>query len=363
MTIKTPFLTDDGSSGSLRASLSWIVLIAGAAAAAAGFGAIGIPASYLTGPLLWASILGVAGVSIRVPKLPQVVALAVSGCLIGQFIEAQVLRDMVSIWPVVLLFACMTVAMSCSVGLFVGRISGIDTRVSIWGFMPGLAPVMIAMSEERGLDGRMVAVMQLVRYMVVILSILGFGALLTDSMHALPQADAGATPLAYACAALAIAVGIAVAYGLPVIPAGATLAAIFVAGAISASGASAVAMPDWLVHVAFGVIGTQIGLRVTPDLVRAGARAMPWILAGCIVLIALCAGMALILLQISDETLMTTLLATVPGSIDTIGFLAVVSNSTVSFVMTLQTVRLIVLTTAGPIFAEWFAGRFATDTE
>lgn len=336
----------------------WTSLVAAAVLGSEALQRSGLPGAYLLGPLVVAAIFALRGSGLKMPNLPYVFAQATSGCLVGSYIQSSVISDVMSFWPFILISAVMTIVMSILTGVVIGRLTGIDKRLAVWGFMPGLAPIMIAMADERGMDGRQVAVMQIFRLVFVIVAVIGLGSLLHDKAPVAAIAPATPALTALLISLAIIVVGVWAGYRVKFIPAPATLIPIALSGLIAGTGASEVYLPDMLFNAALAIIGLQVGLRLTAQLLRQSLRQLPAIGLGFVILMVLCFGLALILLWIGATDLMSAILSTVPGSIDTIGVLAVANGASVSFVIAVQTVRLVVLTTLGPAIADWFCRRW-----
>jgi hypothetical protein len=343
-----------------RSAAEWAVLALAAGGTGGVLHALGVPAAFLVGPLVVSAVLGTRGMGIRVPTWAMLVAQAVSGCLIGRFMDPSVFSGILAIWPIVLFFALFVIVMSCFLGLAVARVTGLPSQAAVWGFMPGLAAVMIAMSAARGIDSRLVAVMQCTRVILVVLSMVALGAVIGGDGGA-GLAGASGALLPNLPALLAIGAGFAIGRILPRFSFGPTFAALFVAGGCVWAGVDIV-LPFWIIALAFASIGAHVGLRVTPDLARTALRSLPAVVGGAALQILMCALLAVVIVWLTGVDAMSAMLSTVPGSIETIGYLAVVTDAAVPFVMTLQTVRLIGLTTIGPILAETLSRRFAPDT-
>ena len=333
------------------AALQWLVLVG----AGGGFGwalaRLHVPAAAMLGPLVVGAVLAMRGASVRVPVAAHQLAQGIAGCLIALHIEPGVLARTAELWPVIGIFVVLTFAAACVTGFVAGAVTGIDREVAIWGFLPGMAGTVIAIAHERGLDSRMVAFIQILRLMVVI-AVMVVATMALAGPATLPlTGDQPVTLMSGLTAASIALVGLAVARWLPALPAGASLVPLALAAGLSVSGIS-VAMPDWLVAAGFLGLGLQIGLRFTPDLLRTGLRALPAVMVASLLLIALCALSGGLLALIAGVDLMSALLATVPGSIDSIAIIAITSGADVSFVMTLQTVRLFAVALIGPLIAQ-----------
>lgn len=329
------------------AAAQWALLVAGGLLAGGGLQALHVPAGLLLGPLLLGALAGMQGASVRVPRSAHQLAQGIAGCLIALHIDPDVLSRAADLWPVLLVFVVLTFVAACATGAIAAVWTGIDREVSVWGFLPGMAGTVIAIAHERGLDSRMVAFIQILRLMVVIASMV-VAALLLVGPAAAPVAGDAVADLPSTLTSLAVAlVGLAVARWLPMIPAGASLVPLTLAAGLGVAGIN-LAMPGWLLAAGFLGLGLQIGLRFTPELIRTGLRALPALLAASLLLIALCGVSGVLLAWIAGVDLMSALLATVPGSIDSIAIIAIGAHADVSFVMTLQTIRLFAVALLGP---------------
>jgi len=332
-----------------RRRFEWALLLAGGLASGLAMNWVGVPAGLMLGPLALGAVMAHKGAGVRVPRLGLQAAQGVVGCLIATRISTDVFAEIGAIWPVVVIFVALTLAAASVVGFVSGRLTGIDREVSIWGFLPGMAGTVIAMAEDRGLDSRLVALIQMVRLMVVIATMVTVAMLLTGPAAPLAATDpvtAGSTLRVLGLAAL----GVAAARYVPVFPSAASLLPMAAAIVLKLSGFD-MAMPLWLVALGYLAIGAQIGLRMTPDLFAAGLRALPKLIGASLLLMALCAVSGVALALITGQGLMSALLATVPGSVDSIALIAVNSHADVTFVMTLQTLRLFAVALLGPAVA------------
>ncbi len=330
--------------------LQWLILLVFGLAAGIGLTQVHLPAAAMVGPMAVGAVMALQGSSIQVSTFGGRIGQGIAACLIAMNLEAETLRQTVEIWPVVLLFVALTFLAAFATGIVAAGWTRIDHETTIWGFLPGMMSTIIMVAHERGLDSRMVALIQILRLMVVIATMVVVAATISGPAVA-PFAVMGAvTPNSVALVLALSLLGTVVAGYAPFIPAAASLIPLTLATILSLNGVN-LAMPSWLIFLAFWAIGGQVGLRFTADLVRRGIRALPSLLAASLLLVLLCGISGVILSRIAHVDLMSGLLATVPGSIDSIAILALGAGADVSFVMTIQTVRLFAVAIGGPLFA------------
>lgn len=343
-----------------RSSLFAAPLVRWAALALAGLlagqalGLLDVPASLLLGPLCVAAWAGLRGAQMRVGALPHQLAQGVAGCLIGHYMTAEIAGVIGTLWPVVLLFAAMTLGAAFAVGRGVGRWTGLGVETSVWGFLPGMAGAVIALSHERGLDSRLVAFMQITRLVTVIVVMIGVAAVLAAGAEA-AASPAAEDPWGVALALVIAGIGPLAARWVPFLPGPASLAPLAITAGLQASGTAEVALPGWLLAAAYLALGLQVGLRFTPELVGHAVRAAPAVIGGSLALIGLCALSGAALALVAGVDLLTGMLSTVPGSVETIALIAIHSGADVSFVMTMQIARMFAVVLIGPTMARALA--------
>jgi membrane AbrB-like protein len=318
--------------------------------------AAGFPAALLLGPMLSAIVFGVSGAAIRVPKPSFLAAQALIGCLVAHAVNASIVRTLLSDGPLMLAVVGVTVVVSAGVGWFLTRIRLLPGTTAAWGSSPGAAAAMVAMAEEYGADPRLVAFMQYVRVACVALS-----ASLVARVFVGDHGPAGLPAPVGAPDPLAVLVTLAVAAGGSWlgrrlnIPSGAMIGPLVIGATLHATGLASMSLPDWLLALAYAAIGWTVGLRFTRATVRATLYALPGVLGATLGLIALCGLWAFGLTFLLPIDLLTAVLATSPGGLDSVAIIAVGSKADVSFVLAVQTLRLLVVIITGPLVAKWIS--------
>ncbi len=336
--------------GTLAKPAQWLLLLVLGLLLGQFLQLLSLPAALMLGPMAVGIIMARGGCELHVPGVLHRMAQGVAGCLIAAHLDTALLVKMSEIWPIVIVFGTLTFVASCFVGWLSARRTGIDGEVAIWGFLPGMAGTVIAMAHEHGLDSRLVALIQTVRLMVVIATMVVAALFIVGA--SVPHLATGHAP---DIGSISVVLGLAVlgamtARYLRFIPSAATLVPLTVGGALQLAGVN-LAVPAWLVALAYLAFGAHIGLRMTPDILRSGARALPSLVGAALLLMALCGVSGVVLSMIADVDLMSALLATVPGSIDSIALIAVNAGADMTFVMTLQTLRLFAVSIFGPLVA------------
>ena len=139
------------------------------------------------------------------------------------------------------------------------------------------------------------------------------------------------------------------------VPAGAQVGPMVLGSLLHATGLVRMALPVPLLELAYACIGIYVGLRFTRETLRLTVTALPGILAATSSVIALCAAWGWGLTLLLPIDLLTAILATSPGGLDSVAIIAVGSKADVSFVLAVQTLRLFVVLLTGPLLAKWIS--------
>ncbi len=214
---------------------------------------------------------------------------------------------------------------------------------------------MVAMAEDFGADPRLVAFMQYVRVAAVVFSASLAARFLMANPAAVGSGSAEAVEPLSLMATLAVAViGAGAALALRV-PAGAQIGPMVLGSLLHATGVVRMALPVPLLELAYACIGMYVGLRFTRETLRLTVTALPGILVATFSVIALCAAWGWGLTLLLPIDLLTAVLATSPGGLDSVAIIAVGSKADVSFVLAVQTLRLFVVLLTGPLLAKWIS--------
>jgi len=333
-----------------RGALQWLALLATAGVLAALLALIRFPAAPLLGALVAGILFGASGSPLRVPRPAYLLAQGAAGVFIASSMTPAILVDMAHDWPLLLLMTALTLMAAFAIGWGMNRLTGIDEDVAVYGSLPGMSGAMVVIATERGADARIVALMQYVRLAAVIVSVALLASVL-PSVEVAAHAARPVTPLS-PVVAMAIAAGALVAVRLRALPAAGMLIPMIVAAVIEAGGWMHLALPQPVILATFGVIGLEVGLKFTRGVLGHVLRLLPAVLAATAALILVSAGFGLLLMTITGLDLKTALLATAPGSIETVALVAIATKANVAAVLAFQTVRMFAVVLFGPVLVE-----------
>jgi membrane AbrB-like protein len=343
----------------LSSALQWGVLLALSAGIAAFLLWIRAPAALMLGPLLAGIIVASSGGRVQFPLPPFVLAQGIVGCLIASMVPLSIVDDVLRHWVLFTLGVVLVVVVSSFLGWSMTRLRLMPGTTALWGTSAGAASIMTIMAEHYGADARLVAFMQYLRVVLVaVVAALVARLFGVSPVHA-PSTIVWFPPVAW----LPLAETLALAVIGPVIarwlriPAGAFLVPLVLGIVLTHFGMIRIELPTWLLAASYAFVGWNVGLRFTRPLLIHALKMLPIIFGATLILIALCGGVAVIMVWGAGVDPLTAYLATSPGGSDSIAIIAASTNVDVSFVMAMQTVRMIAVLFLAPVLTKFIAER------
>ncbi|WKV49310.1 AbrB family transcriptional regulator [Dickeya fangzhongdai] len=339
------------------ASTQWFMLLAVSLVLGFGLQIYHVPAALLLGPMLVGVVMGLNGATIRIPRPLFFASNAVLGCLVVQSLSLSILTPLVKEWPLVLFILLSTLVASGLSGWLLMRYSELPGTTGTWGASPGGASAMVAMAGDFGADVRLVAFMQYLRVLMVTAAAafvarasLGQGAQANSALLVwFPSLD-WRFPATLAVAFSGAWIGRRLR-----IPSGQLLGPMIIGSMLHSTGTLALQTPEWLLALAYALIGWSVGLSFTRPVFLLALRTLPKMMMSIVTLMLLCGGMALMITHLLSVDILTAYLATSPGGLDSIAIIAAGSRVDIAFVIAMQTLRLFSTLIFSPILSRYIS--------
>jgi membrane AbrB-like protein len=337
-----------------------LVVLAGAAGFVAQL--VRLPGAWLIGPMVVGIGAGVTGRQLRFPRPVVLAAQGIVGTLVAGGFDPAALPKILANWPAVVVAVGGTLAASALVGIGLARMSNVDRATTALGTLPGGAQAMIALSVALGADVRAVATMQYVRIVLAVLSASLIGRVSLALSGAVPPSSlaavTGAPPTAasvvttYATTALIAGVGVLLGGWLR-IPAGVVIGPLVLGVLARSLELVHPAWPTGVPEAAYVVLGLYVGVMFDRVAIRNIRGQLPAMILSILVLIAICGCLGALLAFWTGASLVTGVLATTPGGLDSVTAIALTSGADVSLMLSVQMVRLFAVVLVGPPMARW----------
>jgi membrane AbrB-like protein len=347
-----------------RTALTRAVLWAGLGLATGlagwGLGAVGLPSSYLFAALLVGIAAALWGrAELDVPHGAFVAAQAVTGVTLGAYLQASSLSTLAAAWLPVTLVCAGTLGLSLGTGVLLSRTTGVDPPTAALGMVAGGASGIVTMASDLGADDRLVAFMQYLRVLVVVLlmplvvafAFPGHHGEGVQLAHEAVLGDPGDWIATLLLAPAGLLAGRAIR-----LPAAPLLGPTILTGMVVLAGVD-LAVPPLLREVAFVLIGLQVGLRFTVATLRQMGRLLVPVLLSVLALMAACFGLAELLAATTSASLLDAYLATTPGGLYAVAAAALGTGADSTFIIAVQSLRLLVMVLLAPAAVRWVVGR------
>jgi membrane AbrB-like protein len=332
--------------------VQWIVLLAVSTLISQLWGAAGLPAALLLGPMIGGIAFGVNGLHLAVPRLPYLGAQAVVGAMISAGITADIVA---TLSRNSLLFGVITVTTllgAAALGWLLSRSGLIPGATAVYGISPGAATAMVVLGEAEGADARLVAFMQYSRVLLVALAAAIVARFWAGASGAHTTNASWFAPVHWenlAEVALLAALGQQVARLLR-LQAWALLGPMLLLSALHAGGWLTIDLPRWLLAAAYALLGWYIGLGFRRDALLHAGRALLAVIAAALCLMGFCGLLAWCLANVAHVDSLTAYLATSPGGMDSVAIIAASTPRVdLPFVLALQSVRLLLVICLAPL--------------
>lgn len=303
------------SSAAIRAAFGAAATLAAGAAGGAVFAALGLPAAWISGALVFTIVLAVAGVPVAVPEWVRFLSYTVLGTSMGTVLTPDMLAQAGS-WPVSMACLAASVVGTMAGGmLFLTRVGGWAPETAFYASAPGAFSAVIVMAEERGVDLRQVAFAQTLRLFLLV-------AALPNVLAASGLAGGGLPPQPHvsALADVAILFAVSAACGLAAsalkLPGGLILGALAGSAALHMGGWSDALVPRSLLLPAFVGLGAGVGARFLGTSL-ASIRSYFWVSLGAfLVAIAVATVFATLAAALTGDDFGKLLTAFSPGALE-----------------------------------------------
>lgn len=338
-----------------RISLTLLLALAAALLCAS----LGTPIPWMIGPLLATSIASILGWPTRSFGPFRNAGQWAIGCALGLYFTPQVTALVASLWWAIVLAVVWALGLGWAFGRWLDRghagRMGVprdqQRATSYFAGAIGGASEMTLLAERQGARTDLVAASHSLRLLIVTLTV-PFAFTLTG-LHGLDPTLPGPRQVnVLGLALLAAATG---AGALLMQRTGRAnpwfMGALLVAMGLTMAGIELSSLPQWMTNAAQLVIGVSLGVRFSAEFVHTAPRWLASVAIGTVVMIGLCAGVAVLLALGTGLHWATMILGTSPGGIAEMAITAKVLQLGVPVVTAFQVCRLVaVLILVEPLY-------------
>lgn len=350
----------------LRANLpSWGIVFLFVAAFWVLFALIDMPSPALFGALVGAMFFSVWGrfPSVTVNRPFFLLGQGLLGAIMGAYVDLPTLKALADHWVVVFGGSVSIILFSLFTGQLLAKHPDVSKATGTFSMIAGGASGITAIARELGADDRLVGVLQYLRILLIVFTtpLIASFIFKYERVEVVPSTDI-AQPWQLAIFLTAsVVIGILLVRFIP-FTASTMLWPLLVAATISVSGVLGdVYVPSPVATVAYLLIGLQVGLRFTRSSLIAIRKIFPYAFLLMILLNVASALIGVVMSKVTGIGALDAYLATTPGGIWAIVGVALESGSDVTFILSVQVLRLMLVLFMSPFLANYFRKQLAKE--
>ena len=296
--------------------------------------ALALPLPWMLGSMAACTLGALGRAPIAAPAVVRPPMTMVIGVLLGAGFSPQVIGQMAGWLPTMLGLVLFVVASGLGCVLYFRRVAGFDPVTAYFAGMPGGLVEMVVLGEERGGDGRAIALIHSARVLLIVLT-LPFGIELLGGVDIVrPRAGLSVWETPWTSEVLLVGTalaGVAVGRLLRLRPAY-LLGPMLVSAAVHGLGLTDFVPPVEVVNAAQLVIGAVIGCSFVGTGPRAIGRVLLISLGSTAILLATTALFAVAVSRVSTYGVLPLVLAYSPGGLAEMSLIALALQIEVAFV-------------------------------
>lgn len=319
------------------------------------FAALGLPAAWLSGAMVFTGAAALAGLDATVPNRLRDLVYMILGVSMGAGVTPDIL-DQMSAWPISLIGLAGTVAAVtlASYG-FLRKVAGWDPATAYFAAIPGALTMTLATAEVSNADMRKVALSQSMRLFMLVAVL----PVLVTSFEAPTGAPLDGAVTDDLVSLVLLAVGGVVGSALAVlarIPAGVLIGAFVASSLLHGIGLVEGQLPAAVQLPAFVALGAFLGLRFAGTSLRLVISTIAIGVGSFAVAFAASLAGAILVAELAGLGLGQVLIAFAPGGLEAMVILAFVLGVDPAFVAAHHLARFVAMTVVVPLFARFVLG-------
>ena len=301
-----------------------------------------IPLAWMIGPMIAVSIAALNGLKIFMPRLALSLILIILGLHIGNYIDQNLLGQMVNwIWTTIIMFGYIVVSIVI-VSKYLQKFSGYKQKTSIFSAAPGaLGPLMILAEYEKS-DLSQVATAHLIR-LIIIITVFPFIIVSLSTSNTLEiQKFDYISQNHWELVLLILASMIFIFFFDKLkVPAALLSGTLIASGVLQIFDIASYKLPDSSINFCLLILGASVGYRFANKTIKEVANNSFHGLVATILLVLLGLVAALIATFFVENSFLTLILSYCPGGIYEVAVIAIAFDLEPDFVAFHQIIRLL----------------------
>jgi uncharacterized protein len=320
-----------------------------------GFTLLDLPASWLSGAMLFTAIAALAGRTMLVPQMLARICFVALGISLGSVASPETIAGMRT-WPLSIGLVCVGMgAVTAGTITYLRRVHGWDTQTAMLASIPGALSQVMAHAAELGADLRAIGIVQSLRLLILsvcIPSVLTFSGLAAVVRLPSGQVTVAEAPGEFVLLVVGCSVAAMVLRWIR-FPGAFLFGPLTVSAFVHGLGIVHLGLPSWVASVAMVVLGAVAGSRFTGTPLRLLASYFAAGLGAFTVSLAIAGVFAIVAATLCDLRMADVVIAYAPGALDVMMILALALHLDPVFVGAHHLARFFTVTLAMPVLVRY----------
>jgi len=336
----------------LSKEFALVIIVSIPAAIVAGY--FNIPLAWFLGPMLITSIISLAGIKIKMPKLVLSTVLVLLGLYIGNYVDKSLFSQIHQwAWTSLIMLAYIIVSVLL-VSKYLQKFSGYEKKTSVFSAAPGALGPLLILAEDEKSDLSQVATSHLIR-LIIIITVFPF---IVNSFYDTENIKLAETivenqNISHLLILIALSIVLIILFDKLRIPAALLSGTLIASGFLQITEIASYKLPPNIIDYCLLILGSSVGCRFADKTFNEIAKNALHSFVATFFLVALGLIAAFIAGLVIDKNFFTLLLSYCPGGIYEVAVIAIFFDLDPEFVSFHHIIRLLMILFVVPIILKF----------
>ncbi len=332
----------------LSKEFAWVIIVSIPAAIVASY--FNVPLAWFLGPMLITSIISLAGIKTKMPKLVLSTVLILLGLYIGNYVDKSLFSQIHQwAWTSLIMLAYIIISVLI-VSKYLQKFSGYGEKTSIFSAAPGALGPLLILAEDEKSDLSQVATSHLIR-LIIIITVFPF---VVDSFYDAENIKLAETivknqNISHLLILIALSIVLIIVFDKLRIPAALLTGTLIASGFLQITEIASYKLPPNIIDYCLLILGSSVGCRFADKTFNEIAKNALHSFVATFFLVILGLVAAFVAGFVIDKNFFTLLLSYCPGGIYEVAVIAIFFDLDPEFVSFHHIIRLLMILFFVPI--------------
>tara|TARA_B100000959_G_C14988519_1_gene626678 strand:- start:3673 stop:4761 length:1089 start_codon:yes stop_codon:yes gene_type:complete len=345
----------------LSKEFALVIIVSIPAAIVAGY--FNIPLAWFLGPMLITSIISLAGIKIKMPKLVLSTVLVLLGLYIGNYVDKSLFSQIHQwAWTSLIMLAYIIVSVLL-VSKYLQKFSGYEKKTSVFSAAPGALGPLLILAEDEKSDLSQVATSHLIR-LIIIITVFPF---IVNSFYDTENIKLAETivenqNISHLLILIALSIVLIILFDKLRIPAALLSGTLIASGFLQITEIASYKLPPNIIDYCLLILGSSVGCRFADKTFNEIAKNALHSFVATFFLVILGLLAAFVAGLVIDKNFFTLLLSYCPGGIYEVAVIAIFFDLDPEFVSFHHIIRLLMILFFVPIILKLIAKKSSSNS-